>query len=182
MRRTDRLLAVCALALVTAAGRLHAEQPRTSPGTVEPRLVAAYESLADTIVALEIAETKLMHALLAQYHDSAQQHLSEALAAVAAGQDAAPHLEKAAEEIGKLAIEGGRDVEAIKLRLQKAGHHHNTAEGESYEYLLVGPELRKSLLDLSKQAGQLGSAAKEGLAEKIRKLAQEIESEFKKLP
>jgi hypothetical protein len=146
---------------------------------VEQRLVEAYDSLANTIIELEKAEAKLVHCLLAQYHTSAQAHLSAAHEAAAAGKNPAAHLESAAEEIGKLAVEGGRDVEAIKLRLQKAGHHHNTAEGESFEYLLVGPELRKRLLELSKQAGQMGSAAK---AEAIQKLAQEVEAEFKKLP
>jgi hypothetical protein len=180
MRSVARLLVVCCLIVVPYARIGRAEeagkaQPSGGSGAVEQRLVETYDSLADSIVALEKAEAKLVHSLLEQYDANAQAHLSAAAQAAAAGQDPAKHLEAAAEEIGKLAVEGGRDVAAITLRLQKAGHHHHTAEGEKFEYVLVGPEMRKRLLDLAKQAGQLGSKA---TADQIQKLAQDVEFEL----
>lgn len=179
MRRVLSLLVLVGLSLTANVPVLRAQA--SASGSSEQRLVEAYDSLADTIIALEKSETKLVHAMLAEYHGNAQHALAEARVLATAGQDPAPQLEKAAEEIGKLATEGGREVQAIVLRLQKAGHHHNTAEGESFEYVLVSPEARKRFLELSKQAAQLAGAAKEGRAEAIQKLAGEVESELQKI-
>jgi hypothetical protein len=80
-------------------------------------LVAAYSSLADTILAAKRTEELLVRSVLAGHRHGAEAYFR-------AGQ-----FEKAAAEIALFANEGDNAVAGVRKRLIDAGHHHH-AEGE----------------------------------------------------
>ena len=82
-----------------------------------PELVAAYASLADTILAAKRTEALLVRSLLAGHRHGAEAYFR-------AGQ-----FEMAAVEIALFANEGDNAVAGVRKRLIDGGHHHN-AEGE----------------------------------------------------
>jgi hypothetical protein len=128
-----------------------------------------YEHLATAIIAIEATEDELVKSILIGYETAAQAHLA------AASRDAkgrVGHLEAAAAEIINVANEGDKKIQAIRQRLAKAGHTHNTDAETKGDYLFVTNKEKKGLLDLASKVGRAGTDAGEikTLGEDLTKL------------
>jgi hypothetical protein len=106
-RRYILALLVLGLAMPAAA-----QQTPTS-------VVAAYDALANGILALNHAEEQIVRAILTSHRDAAN---------ALAGKG---EWEKAAAEIALFASEGDNAVGGIRKRLLEGGHHHNAASEEA---------------------------------------------------
>ena len=131
------------------------QQPNNNKSESMDRSAAAtYEHLATAIIAIEATEDELVKSILLGYHAAAQGHL-RAAAADAAGRTR--HLEAAATSIADIANEGDKRIQAVRQRLAKAGHTHNTDAVTKEDYLFVNSKEKKELLALAKRVGQLGA-------------------------
>lgn len=106
-----------------------------------PSLVASYEALADTILAVRRAELALVRSLL-----DGHRHAAQALQARGEWQGCAA-------QIALFANEGDNAIGGVRKRLLEGGHHYN-ADGEEqglYEqgYVVVTQEAKKKLLALA---------------------------------
>ncbi len=137
----------------------------------EDQLVARYDQLAKDILkahpneteAQKKEEVELVRSLLGVYKTQADASLMAAK--VAQGKDQAKPLESAIEEVTKIAQEGDKRVNDIKLQLQKGGHHHTKAEdGSGDEYVLVDTKTKKALTADADKLRVMLAAAKTGAA------------------
>src|SRR5262245_27480077 len=105
--------------------RATSQQPgrAASEETMDRSAAATYENLATAIIAVEPTEDELVKSILLGYHAAAVGHL-RAAASDAANREA--HLEAAAAMIAAIANEGDKRIQAVRQRLAKAGHTHNT--------------------------------------------------------
>ena len=106
-----------------------------------PTFAAAYESLADTILAVRGAELHLVAALLDGHKHAAEARMK------------ASDWKGAAAEIALFANEGDNAIAGVRKRLLEGGHHFN-AEGEEqgvYEpgYVIVTREAKEKLLGVA---------------------------------
>ena len=101
---------------------------------------ATYEHLATAIIAIEATEDELVKSILLGYQAAAQGHLR---AAAEAGPNRKAHLEAAAAAIGDVANEGDKRIQAVRQRLAKAGHTHNTDVVTKEDYLFVNSKEKK---------------------------------------
>ena len=69
------------------------------------------------------------------------------------------HLEAAATEITNIANEGDKRIQAVRQRLTKAGHTHNTDEDTKDDYMFIDSKEKKELLDLGRKVARLGADA-----------------------
>ncbi|WZO99283.1 hypothetical protein EP7_000882 [Isosphaeraceae bacterium EP7] len=113
-----------------------------------------YEHLATAIIAIEATEDELVKSILIGYETAAQGHLA---AATRDAQGRVGHLESAAAEITNIANEGDKKIQAIRQRLAKAGHTHNTDAETKGDYLFVTNREKKGLLDLASKVGRAGA-------------------------
>ncbi|WP_337174476.1 hypothetical protein [Paludisphaera sp.] len=105
-----------------------------------------YEHLATAIIEIEATEDQLVRSILIGYEMGAQEHLKAA--ARDAGRRVA-HLEAAAAEVTNIANEGDKAIQAIRQRLAKAGHTHNTDVETKEDYIWVTNREKKALLDVA---------------------------------
>jgi hypothetical protein len=117
---------------------------------------ATYEHLATAIIAIEATEDELVKSILIGYHMAAQGHLK---AAARDAQNRVAHLEAAAAEVTNIANEGDKRIQAVRQRLAKAGHTHNTDMETKGDYMFVTNREKKGLLDLAARIGRAGAAA-----------------------
>jgi hypothetical protein len=129
-------------------------------------LVAAYDSLADTILALRAAEAGFVKALL-----DGHRHAAEVLAHRG-------DWEGAAAEVALFANEGDNAVAGVRKRLLEGGHHHNSAAEEQgvFEegYVIVTREAKKKLLMVSAELRQADEAGKKEAWKTFAKIAAEL--------
>jgi hypothetical protein len=118
---------------------------------------STYEHLATAIIEIEATEDELVKSILIGYHSAAQAHLR---AATRDAKNRAEHLEAAAGEIANIANEGDKSIQAIRQRLAKAGHTHNTDIETKGDYILITNKEKKGLLDLAGMIGRAGGDAK----------------------
>src|SRR4051812_3707455 len=128
---------------------------------------ATYEHLATAIIAIEATEDELVKSILLGYHAAAQGHL-RAAAADQAGRRG--HLEAAATAIADIANEGDKAIQAVRQRLAKAGHTHNTDAATKEDYLFVNSREKKDLLALAGRVGKLGSGDVAGVQRELTTL------------
>jgi len=143
--------AVTALLAVPAPARAQAPAPATPP-----EMVAAYDAVADTILAAGKAEDKLVRSILAAAYGHAHGELAHARQALKAGDAAAARtaVENVAAAVGQIGTEGDSSVAGVRKRLIQGGHHHNSA-GEAqglYDegYVVVTKVAKQAFLDSSK--------------------------------
>ena len=117
---------------------------------------STYEHLATAIIEIEATEDELVKSILIGYHAAAQEHLK---AAARDAQGRAGHLEAAAAEIANVANEGDKQIQAVRQRLAKAGHTHNTDVETKEDYMFVTNREKKGLLDLASRIGRAGAGA-----------------------
>jgi hypothetical protein len=163
-----------ALAGLPAVARAQAAAP--APGT-PPEMVAAYNALADTILAADKAEEQLVRSILAAAYGHAQAELARARQALkandAAGARAA--IENVAASVGQIGTEGDNAVAGVRKRLLEGGHHHNAA-GEAqglYDegYVVVTKAAKQSFLESSRALAMLAREPK----------ADALDAEWKKV-
>ena len=149
------VVSVCMVALTAAV--VFAADARSTPQD----MVAAYESLADTILGAKHTEKNLVRSILAATYQHAEAMLERAKGKMQAGQSATTEVETMAALVSQLASEGDASVAAVRKRLLEGGHHHN-AEGEKqgiYDegFVVVTRTAKKSFLDASTALGKLAS-------------------------
>lgn len=88
--------------------------PARAQGT-PPTLVASYDSIADTILAVRQMEADFVRALLDGHRHAAEAYFKQG------------DYDKAAAEIALFANEGDNAVGGVRKRLIEGGHHHNAA-------------------------------------------------------
>ncbi len=133
---------------------------------------STYEHLATAIIEIEKTEDELVKSILIGYHTAAQSQLR---AAVIDPQGRVRHLEEAAAEITNIANEGDKSIQAVRQRLAKAGHTHNTDVETKADYMFITNREKKGLLDLASRIGRAGAAA---AAADLEGLAAELARDF----
>lgn len=147
------------------------------PAQTPAEMVAAYDAVADTILAANKAERKVVLSILAASYAHAQGELGRARQALKAGDDAGAKaaVESLAAAVGQIGTEGDNAVAGIRKRLLEGGHHANS-EGEKqgvFEegYVVVTKAAKQSFLASSKAIAMLASAPK----------AEALDAEWKKV-
>jgi hypothetical protein len=143
-------------------------QAPKAPGSDNAAQVAAstYEHLATAIIEIETTEDELVKSILIGYHSAAQGHLK---AAARDPQGRAGHLEAAAAEVTNIANEGDKRIQAVRQRLAKAGHTHNTDVETKSDYMFITNRERKGLVDLASRIAR-GAADPETLGTELSRL------------
>ena len=170
------LVFALAVAFSLLAYRQATSQPsaKSAADTMDQSAAATYEHLATAIIAIEATEDELVKSILLGYSAAAHGHLKAAVADEA-GRRA--HLEAAATLIADIANEGDKRIQAVRQRLSKAGHTHNTDADTKEDYMLVSSKEKKTLVELAKRVGQMGESAK---ADEIKTVAGELSALFDK--
>ena len=179
--RPIALIALVALVV----GRPAAAQPSTESAT-PPEMVATYNTLADSILAVKVTEENLVRTILAAAHAHGQAQLARARAAIAANDMAAAKtaLEALAAAVAQMATEGDNSVAAVRKRLIEGGHHHNAA-GEAQGifdpgYVIVTKAAKQKLLDSSRAIGQMAAGPKAAALDAEWKKIQAVVTELLK--
>ena len=142
--------------------------------SMDKSAAATYEHLATAIIAIEETEDELVKSILLGYHAAAQGHLNAAIRDEA---NRVMHLEDAATEVADIANEGDKRIQAVRQRLAKAGHTHNTDAVTKEDYMFINSKEKKELIALAKRIGQMGAGAKTA---DIRAVQDELASTFDK--
>jgi len=132
-----------------------------------------YEHLATAIIEIEKTEDELVKSILIGYEMAAQGHLRAAIHDAA---NRTAHLEAAAAEVTNIANEGDKRIQAVRQRLAKAGHTHNTDAETKGDYMFVTNREKKELLGLASRIARAGANA--GAAE-LQSLASELSRTFR---
>jgi hypothetical protein len=133
-----------------------------------------YEHLATAIIEIEATEDNLVKSILIGHHQAAQRHLRQASNDAARRQ---AHLEEAATEITNIANEGDKRIQAVRQRLKKAGHTHNTDEVTKEDFMFIDSKEKKQLLGHAQKVARLGAGAS---ADDIRGVHDELTELFTK--
>jgi hypothetical protein len=160
-----------AIALHKVESSMQAPARNTS---AEDTAAVTYEHLASAIIEIEATEDNLVKSILIGYQQAAQRHLRQALNDAERKQS---HLEDAATEITNIANEGDKRIQAVRQRLKKAGHTHNTDEVTKEDYMFIDSKEKKQLLDLGRKVARLGAGAS---ADEIRGVRDEFTELFAK--
>ncbi|MFO0950119.1 MAG: hypothetical protein U0835_03005 [Isosphaeraceae bacterium] len=162
------ILGVCFMTYQSA--RSQAPQNAASPNDTAAGVAAStYEHLATAIIEIETTEDELVKSILIGYHQAAQAHLR------AAARDAdrrATHLEAAAAEVANIANEGDKRIQAVRQRLAKAGHTHNTDVETKADYMFVTNKEKKGLVDVAGRIARAKPAEVEALGAELADLFQ----------
>jgi hypothetical protein len=164
---------LCVTFLTYQAAQSQSPKP---PQSDSAGLVAAstYEHLATAIIEIEATEDDLVKSILIGYHTAAQGHLK---AAASDAPNRLSHLEAAAAEVANIANEGDKRIQAVRQRLAKAGHTHNTDVETKADYILITNREKKALLDVAGKIGRAGANAKAG---ELAALGAELNDLFQK--
>ena len=115
-----------------------------------PEVVASYDALADTILAVKRAEAAFVRSILAG-------HLHAAAVRMARGDH-----ELAAAEMALFGNEGDNGIGGVRKKLLEGGHHHNAAgEGQGiFEpgYVIVTKVAKTQCLELASKLRQAETA------------------------
>lgn len=117
---------------------------------------STYEHLATAIIEIEATEDELVKSILIGYHTAAQNHLR---AAIGDAPGRVGHLEAAAAEVTNIANEGDKRIQAVRQRLAKAGHTHNTDVETKSDYMFVTNREKTGLVALASRIGRAGANA-----------------------
>lgn len=141
-------------------------RPLTAQET-PPAVVASYEALADTILAVRRAEAALVRSLL-----DGHRHAAETLKARGDWQGAAA-------QIALFGNEGDNAIGGVRKRLLEGGHHYNAGGEEQgvFEqgYVVVTKEAKKNLLVLARTIRTAsGDAAREKAWSEFTAIAEKL--------
>ncbi len=165
MRNLIAISILCATLIGYHAAELPAQGPGAPGGDSAAQVAAStYEHLATAIIEIEATEDALVKSILIGYHAAAQGHLK---AAARDAQGRVGHLEAAAAEVTNIANEGDKRIQAVRQRLAKAGHTHNTDVETKADYMFITNRERKGLVELAGKIGRAGAADLESLGEEL---------------
>ena len=138
--------AALAFALAAAAppSRMQEDLKRAQENTAQ-----TYEHLATAIIELRKTEDGLVKGVV--LHSAGIADAALARAARMQGGEKKQALERAAGGITEAAGEGDKAVQAVRQRLSKAGHTHNTDTETKEDYLWIDSKEKKQLLDLAQR-------------------------------
>ena len=173
-----------ALMILTAAGAALAPvraAQQDSAATPE-QLVAAYGSLADTLLAAKKTEWNLVQSILATTYGHAEATLAQAREKLKSGKNAKTEIEKLAGLVSQLGNEGDAAVAGVRKRLVEAGHHHHAAAEQQGQYeegfVVVTRVAKKVFMDAAGQIGKMAASPDAGNLEtewqKVQKQYQEL--------
>src|SRR5262249_50734944 len=133
--------------------------PQQGPPATPAEIVAAYNTLATSILSVKPPEHDPVMAMLAGTCRHAEAKVMQAVAKLGASQPAKDDVEAAAALVSQLGYEGDHSVAAIRKRLLDGGFHHNSA-GEAqgiYEegFVIVTKELKKTFLESATAIGKM---------------------------
>ncbi|MFO0956233.1 MAG: hypothetical protein U0800_02070 [Isosphaeraceae bacterium] len=167
-----RLIPLAGIGLAVLLFQVSQSRPVDPPGPPAPQGDAAvmdevaastYEHLSTVIIETRKTEDDLVKSILLGYHAAAQMHLKEA-----AADGKATHMEAAAAHVANIANEGDKRILAIRQRLAKAGHTHNTDADTKDDYMFINSKEKKELVALAQKIaktaptkGDAEAAAKE---------------------
>lgn len=142
---------VCLSLLTFQAARSQAPKAAEAPS---PDVVAAatYEHLATAIIEIEATEDDLVKSILIGFESAVQVHLRRA---AEDAQNRRAHLEAAATQITNIANEGDKRIQAIRQRLSKAGHTHNTDSETKEDYMFINSREKREVLALARRVAQM---------------------------
>jgi hypothetical protein len=157
--KTKALIPLVALLLAVASAAGAQQTP--------PTIVASYDSLADTILAVRQAEYDFVRALLDGHRHAAEVLMKQG------------EYDRAAGEIALFANEGDNAIGGVRKRLLEGGHHHNAAGEEKGEfepgYVIVTREAKQKGLELSRELRQASSdAARKEIWAQFAEMADEL--------
>jgi hypothetical protein len=179
-KRTTVLLGVT-LAAAVAAGVGTGFAARPMGPTTQTELVASYDQLANAILGSKNAETHLAKAICADAYRQAMDEFDLASKALAAtnGQEAAIHLEQAAQAVYLISQEGDKAVAAVRNRLLEGGHHHHATAEIAAKYplgfVVVTKEAQLALVAASKDVAKLASDAGAATADTVANARKKVE-------
>ena len=159
---------------IVGVGSIGAVAAATPTETLSDRSAAgaaAYEQLATAIIAIRASEDSLVAGILGGYLESAEDYLQEA------EEDATgrvKHLEAAAAEVTNIANEGDKRVQAIRQRLAKAGHTHNSDADTKEDFMFIDGKEKKEFLAIAKKIAQLGPKATAAQINSVQKELSEL--------
>lgn len=162
------------VALLTLQAFGQTKTAEKSEQAMDQSAALTYEHLATAIIEIERTEDELVKSILLGYNAAAKGHLRMAASDERAR---AAHLESAATVIGDIANEGDKRIQAVRQRLSKAGHTHNTDVVTKEDYMFINSKEKKDLLALSRKVAQLGGKAS---ADDIKAVGSELETLFAK--
>jgi hypothetical protein len=169
------LVGLLALAIHHRADSAAQAPTRTTSATSAEEVAAVtYEHLASAIIEIESTEDNLVKSILIGYHQAAQRHLRRAAADQGEKQS---QLEAATTEITNIANEGDKRIQAVRQRLKKAGHTHNTDEVTKEDYMFIDSKEKKSLLEFAQKVARLGASAS---ADDVRAVNNQLADAFAK--
>jgi hypothetical protein len=126
----------------------------TAPGFAQktpPASVAAYDALADAILALRQTEADFVTAILDHHYQAAERAFKSG------------NWDRAAAQMALFANEGDNAVAGIRKRLVEGGHHHNAAgeEADIYDegFVIVTKKAKRQGLAASKALREAGDDA-----------------------
>ncbi len=182
MNRSARILMALAIlmAAVAAPSPLRAAQPGTA--ATPEQLVAAYNSLADTLLAAKKTEWNLVQSILATTYGHAEAAMAQAREKLKTGKDAKADVERLAALVSQLGNEGDAAVAGVRKRLVEAGHHHHASAEQQGQYdegfVVVTRAAKKVFMDAAGQIGKLAAAPNAAGLEtewqKVQKQYQEL--------
>lgn len=143
------------VSLAVGASALVYAQHGDSSKMMTESAAATYEHLATAIIEIRATENNLVQGILMHHYALASRNL----AAAAEGGDMKSHLEEAAAAVTNIANEGDKQVQAVRQRLLKAGHHHHTDSETQDDYIFVDSKEKKELLALAGQIAKVSDAA-----------------------
>jgi hypothetical protein len=177
------LVAALVLAIFAPAPAAAQAPPSGTPG----EMVATYNSLADSILAVKKTEDNLVRSILAATLAHGQGALARAQRAIQANdaKAASAAVEALAADAAQLGTEGDNAVAAVRKRLLEGGHHHNAAgeaQGINEEgYVVVTRKAKASLLESSKAIAGMAAAPKaDALAAEWKKVEAVVGDLMKK--
>jgi hypothetical protein len=165
---------VLCLAFLTAQAALSQAPKAPRPASAGEVAASTYEHLATAIIEIEATEDELVKSILVGYYTAARNHLR---AAAGDAQNRPAHLEAAAAEVANVANEGDKRIQAIRQRLAKAGHTHNTDVETKADYILITNAEKKGLLALASKIARAGANARPG---ELEALGTELDDLFQK--
>jgi uncharacterized protein YbjQ (UPF0145 family) len=146
-------------------------QPSARHSAMNDMTAATYEHLASAIIEIRATEDGLVKGMLLHAHGAATNQLEAAMR----GRNRTSHLERAAAEITTIANEGNKEVQAVRQRLLKAGHHHHTDAETQEDYMFIDSGEKRALLDLARKVSKLGADADES---DIRQVMTKLDAVF----
>jgi riboflavin biosynthesis pyrimidine reductase len=182
MRRSTMWKPLFAVSLICSlATGLGFAQPAMQSATPK-ELVAAYDSLADTILSADKAEENLVLAILSTTYGHAIAGKAKAEAKIAAGESARLELESVAALVSQLGNEGDSAVAGVRKRLVEGGHHHNSKGEEQGLYdegfVIVTRSAKKVFLEAATEIGRL---ARTPSAQSLQEAWQKVDKQYQDL-